>query len=80
MDRHDRAVLGAGDNHLLRIAHRQNAHGGWELRIVNNWDPSRDVMGHCAHMACSINRGSARSSKCGPQTQIIIVQGASSHP
>ena len=52
VDQDDRIVLGAGDNHLLRIAHSQDSQGDWRLQIVNDWDVSRDILGHCGSPNC----------------------------
>jgi hypothetical protein len=52
MDQDNRVVLGAGDNHVLRITQGQDSRGHRELRIVNNWDVSRDVTGHCGSNNC----------------------------
>jgi hypothetical protein len=52
VDHDDRIVLGAGNNHLLRIASSKNTQGHWELRVLNNWDLSKNVTGHCGSSAC----------------------------
>jgi hypothetical protein len=52
VDQDDHIVLGAGDNHLLRVAHSQDTQGDSRLQIVNDWDVSRDIVGHCGSPNC----------------------------
>jgi hypothetical protein len=52
VDQKDRVVVGTGDNHLLRIRAVQDSTGRWRLSIVNNWDLSRQVTGHCGSKDC----------------------------
>lgn len=52
IDQQNRVVLGAGDNHLLRIARSQDSRGSWNLHIIDTWDLSRDVTGHCGSDHC----------------------------
>jgi hypothetical protein len=52
LDRQNRIVLGAGDNYLLRIMPARGAGGKWKLQIVNSWNLSHQVTGHCGANAC----------------------------
>jgi hypothetical protein len=47
VDRQDRIVLGAGNNHLLRIVDQRDSSGSWKIRIASNWDLSKSVTSHC---------------------------------
>lgn len=52
MDQNNRLVLGSGDDHLLRINHGKNRQGRSELRVLDNWDLSKDVTSHCGSSEC----------------------------
>jgi hypothetical protein len=47
VDRQDRIVLGAGNNHLVRIVDQRDSSGRWKIRIASNWDLSETVTSHC---------------------------------
>ncbi len=47
LDQAGRAVLATGAGHILRVAHRQDASGTWRMDVVNDWDVSQHVTGHC---------------------------------
>lgn len=47
LDAQDRAVLGDGANHILRITHSQSATGSWAFTITDDWDISGPVTAHC---------------------------------
>jgi hypothetical protein len=52
LDRRNRIVLGAGNNHLLRIKPAHGADGKWKLQIVDSWDLGHQVTGHCGSDTC----------------------------
>jgi hypothetical protein len=52
LDRQNRIVLGAGNNDLLRIMPSRASDGSWKLQIVNSWDLSHQVIGHCGSKTC----------------------------
>ena len=47
LDDKDRIVLGDGNGHVLRVAQDRDARGRWSLRVVDDWDVSAHVTGHC---------------------------------
>jgi hypothetical protein len=47
LDQAGRIVVATGTGHILRIAAGQNSAGQWQLSVVNDWDISQAVLGHC---------------------------------
>lgn len=43
LDDQDRAVLGDGAGHVLRVAHSRSASGAWTFRTTDDWDVGRAV-------------------------------------
>ncbi|MEV5576179.1 hypothetical protein AB0L06_39625 [Spirillospora sp. NPDC052269] len=43
LDAQDRAVLGDGADHILRVTHTQSPSGFWTFRTTDDWDVSRAV-------------------------------------
>ncbi|MFJ9824740.1 hypothetical protein ACIRSU_10225 [Streptomyces sp. NPDC101160] len=47
LDNRDRVVLADSRQHVLRIAHRQKADGGWEFAVEDDWDLTSLVPHDC---------------------------------
>jgi len=52
VDPQDAVLLGAGNNHLLRLVHSADIRRRWQLRIVKDWDLSADIARHCGGQHC----------------------------
>ena len=51
LDQADRAVIGTGAGHIIRVASSRDSAGTWHLGIVSDWDVSGAVTGHCGGAA-----------------------------
>ncbi len=66
LDDRDRVVLADSRQHVLRIAHRQDAAGRWEFTVEDDWD----LTGHVPH-DCVSWTNLFPSGTCDPVTSVM---------
>ncbi|MFE0580182.1 hypothetical protein [Streptomyces sp. NPDC058874] len=66
LDDRDRAVLADSRQHVLRLAHFQNADGGWKFSVVDDWD----LTGHVPH-DCVTWTNLRPNGTCDPVTSVM---------
>ncbi|MFH0521353.1 hypothetical protein ACHBTE_29760 [Streptomyces sp. M41] len=66
LDDEDRLVLADSRQHVIRLAHRQQADGSWEFRVVDDWD----LTGHVPH-DCVTWTNLYPSGECDPVTSVM---------
>ncbi|MFF7092540.1 hypothetical protein ACFY9A_09085 [Streptomyces rubradiris] len=66
LDHEDRLVLADSRQHIVRLAHRQRADGGWEFTVTDDWDLGALVPHDCATWADPYPDGS-----CDPVTSVM---------
>ncbi|MFF9581183.1 hypothetical protein [Streptomyces achromogenes] len=66
LDDEDRLVLADSRQHIVRLAHRQRADGGWEFTVTDDWDLGERVPHDCATWADPYPDGS-----CDPVTSVM---------